>query len=59
MGVSKLVAHLLATAALRVRIQISQKYKMGDISKRVTKTLSPAKKICKEKVARGKNRAVG
>jgi hypothetical protein len=38
---AKLVAHLLATAALWVSNQdISQKYKkMGDISKRVAKTL--------------------
>ncbi len=41
-SVAKLVAHLLATAALRVRIQTSlknQKYKMGDIGKAVANTL--------------------
>ncbi len=41
MRVAKLVARLLATAALWVRIQTSLKnrYKMGDISKGVAKTL--------------------
>ncbi len=43
---AKLVARLLATAALWVRIQIlSQKYTMGDISKGVANTLKPAKNI--------------
>ncbi len=47
---AKLVARLLATAALPVRIHsdISQKYKMGDISKGVGNTLKPAKKIAAE-----------
>ncbi len=37
--VAKLVAHLLATAALWVRIQtISQKYKIDDISKGMANT---------------------
>ncbi len=40
MMAAMLVARLLATAALLVRIQtISQKYKMGDISKGVANTL--------------------
>jgi hypothetical protein len=41
----ELVAGLLATAALWVRIQTSmKKHKMGDISKGVANTLKPAKK---------------
>jgi hypothetical protein len=36
---AKLVARLLATATLRVNPDISQKYKMGDISKGVANTL--------------------
>jgi hypothetical protein len=47
--VAKLVARLLATAAFWVRIQTSQKYKMGDISKGVATKLSPAKKIATTK----------
>jgi hypothetical protein len=48
-GVAKLVAHLLATAALCVRIQTSLKNaKMGDISKRVASTHQPAKKLYKK-----------
>jgi hypothetical protein len=44
MGGYKLVAHLLAAAALWVRIQTSlKKYKMGNISKGVANTLKPAK----------------
>jgi hypothetical protein len=45
--VAKLVVRLLATAALWVRINnqdISQKDKLGDISKGVANTLKPAKK---------------
>ncbi len=46
--VAKLVAHLLASAALWGRIHdISQKYKMGDISKGVANT-SLARPICEE-----------
>jgi hypothetical protein len=37
--VAKLVARLLATEALVSNPDISQKYKMGDISKGVTNTL--------------------
>jgi hypothetical protein len=49
--VAKLVAHLLTTAVLWVRIpDISQKYKMGDISRGVAKTLQPAKKLYDLKV---------
>ncbi len=48
--VARLVAHLLDTAALWVRIQtISKKYKMGDINKGVANTLLPAKKYTKIK----------
>jgi hypothetical protein len=37
--VAKLVARLLATAALGSNADISQKYKMGDTSKGVANTL--------------------
>jgi hypothetical protein len=48
--VAKLVPRLLATAALWVRNHdISQKYKMGDISKGVDNTLWPAKKNTKKR----------
>jgi hypothetical protein len=48
--VAKLVARLLATAALWVRSQTSpQKTQMGDISKGVTNTLWYAKKYTKTK----------
>jgi hypothetical protein len=44
--VAKLVARLLATAALPLgsNPDISQEYKMGDISQGVANTLYPAKK---------------
>ncbi len=46
---AKLVARLLATAALWVRFQTYlKKYEMGDISKRVANTLYPAKKYTKK-----------
>jgi hypothetical protein len=37
--VAKLVARLLATAALGLNLDISEKYKMGDISKGAANTL--------------------
>jgi hypothetical protein len=42
--VATLVARLLATAPLGSNPDISQKYKMGDISKEVANILLPAKK---------------
>jgi hypothetical protein len=55
--VAKLVAYqgyLLATEALWVRIQTSQKYKLGDISKSVANTLMPnAHQKKKEKKIKG------
>jgi hypothetical protein len=42
--VTKLVARLLATAALWVHPDISQKYKMGDISKGVANTIETKEK---------------
>ncbi len=47
---AKLVAHLLATAALWVPIQTSLKIQKGDISKGVANTLKPAKKILQKKL---------
>jgi hypothetical protein len=48
--VAKLVAHLLATAALWVRIyrHLQRRTKMGDISKGVANTLHPIKKLYKK-----------
>ncbi len=49
--VAKLVSRLLATAgsSLGSNQDILKKYKMGDISKGVAKTLSPARKLFKKK----------
>jgi hypothetical protein len=51
---AKLVAHMLARAALWVQIyaDISQKYEMGDISKGVANTLKPAIKYTKKNFRR-------
>ncbi len=45
---TKLVGRLLATVALLVRFQTSQKYKMGELSKEDANTLKPAKTYTKK-----------
>ncbi len=47
-----LIAQLLAKVALWIRIQATQKYKRGDISKGPVNTLYPAKKIYKRTIIR-------